>query len=558
MENSAATELYDLLITRDFDPEILDSAGKSVTDPAEAELFSFDWKTPNKNYGTVVVLLGADNNLEVYFGDNLGRTMEGDDKQEWYEFLNQMKRFSSRNMLQFNLENIKRLKYTMQGMAAIKEGLFEGYYGNRKVSYSDQPKQTRLVIKHSRPIGEGEARFRHIENLFVETDLGERFRLPFVNLAGGRAMARHCSEGGNPYDAFGQYISEMVAEMNTLARFLRATKNKQLDHDASQMVEQAIRHYRDIKAKAKQMISRRGYLEAREVFNPAEITETEQMVEEIRTMFIEKRLDHRIEEALPILAKLKETGMKEANEFENWAHSISEGTWALPDTPDAQKKFQALLSKPLIVGPDATNATEQLYDIFGDDQLFDELDDLALTDPDADARDIVMRRAKELGILADAQPVEENFGGGGLQGAPFGGTEPMSLDSPTGKYLPVKVTRLPAEGNIHEIPGDLNRSLLPGLEHLQLDKDDYSDTLYYRDPKTDGVFAVYYHGRIPRIRGTDNMSEDRVMEIAKSLAFDLAKEDLDTDGVMMTRPSNMSSESKSYSDINRIVELARP
>ena len=57
MDNSAATTLYNLLVTRDFEPEILDSAGKSVTDPAEAELFSFDYRTENKNYGTVVVLL---------------------------------------------------------------------------------------------------------------------------------------------------------------------------------------------------------------------------------------------------------------------------------------------------------------------------------------------------------------------------------------------------------------------------------------------------------------------------------------------------------------------
>ena len=83
MENNAAKSLYDLLVTRDFDPEILDSAGTAVTDPAEAELFSFDWKTDNKNYGTVVVLLGADQELEVYYGDNLGRGRESEDRGSW-------------------------------------------------------------------------------------------------------------------------------------------------------------------------------------------------------------------------------------------------------------------------------------------------------------------------------------------------------------------------------------------------------------------------------------------------------------------------------------------
>ena len=151
MENSAQNQLYDLLITQDFDPELKDAMGKDVTDPNKADMFTFDWKTPSKNYGTVVILIGQDRNLKIFFGDNLGRTMEREDKSDWYDFLNQLKQFSVRNnLMNFEIENINRLKYNMQGMAAIKEGLFEGYYGNRKVSYSDQPKQTRLVIKHNR------------------------------------------------------------------------------------------------------------------------------------------------------------------------------------------------------------------------------------------------------------------------------------------------------------------------------------------------------------------------------------------------------------------------
>jgi len=121
MQDTAAVDLYDLLVTRDFEPEILDAQGKSVTDPAEAEMFSFDWKTQDNNYGTVVALLGGDNNLEIYFGDNLGRGMEPEDRREWYQFLEQMKQFASRNIMDFEINNLSRLKYTMQGMAAIKE-----------------------------------------------------------------------------------------------------------------------------------------------------------------------------------------------------------------------------------------------------------------------------------------------------------------------------------------------------------------------------------------------------------------------------------------------------
>jgi hypothetical protein len=50
------------------------------------------------------------------------------------------------------------------------------------------------------------------------------------------------------------------------------------------------------------------------------------------------------------------------------------------------------------VGTDAMNATEQLYDVVGDDELFDRLAELAEKNPNADARPLVVARLKELGI----------------------------------------------------------------------------------------------------------------------------------------------------------------
>ena len=403
MQNSPQTQLYDILITRDFEPEILDAKGVAIDYPDEATMFSFDWKTENKNYGTVVILFGEDNNLKIFFGDNLGRSMEGADKSEWYEFLNQVKEFSVRNNLMgFDIENLNRLKYTMQGIAAIKEGLFEGYYGNKKFSYSDQPKQVKLVIKHNRPLGEGDKRYRNIESLFVETQDGERFKVPSKNLAHGRMLSRHISEGGNPYDAFGQHINEIVSEMSTLSKFVRAARSKQFSGDAAAMCETAVRHYQDLKDKAKRIISQRGYHRELESYDPAAATNAQDLTDSIRNMFIEQSLDSRIEEAIPLLTKLSEMGryndMKEADQFESWADSVTEGTWATPDSPASESKLKELMAQELPVGPDATNATEQLYDVFGDDELFDQLADLAAENANADARPLIQARLAELGI----------------------------------------------------------------------------------------------------------------------------------------------------------------
>jgi len=558
MENNAASSLYDLLVTRDFEPEILDSQGKTVTDPAEAELFSFDWKTADKNYGTVVVLLGTDQDLEVYYGDNLGRAMDSEDRQAWYDFLAQMKQFASRNMLTFNVNNINRLKYTMQGMAAIKEGLFEGYYGNRKVSYSDQPKKTKLVIRHSRPLEEGEARYRNIDAIFIETDQGERFRVPSRSLMHGKMLARHVAEGGTPYDAFGQHITEMVSELATLSRFLRASRSRALNEQANGLVETARQHYQEMRAQAHRMIGSRGYRESRENFRPDELRACESTVSNIREMFLEQSLDDRIEQALPILSRfMREDTMKEVQAFESWADRITEGTWSLPERPEQQARLAEIMADPLPVGPDAVNATEQLYDILGDDVLFDRLDELSLEDPDADARPVIQQRMAELGLKLEmptepAEPIsEKSFG------TPIGGALDQPLGEGAAEFELVDIQQPPREGvEIHELTS-VNRDMLPGVESLRRPKDDYSDTLYYRDPISGGIFSFYYSHGAPRIRGTGDMPESRVAEIAQAIQARTTQEDLDCDGVMMTRPSNMSSESRDLSDFNRLVELAK-
>ena len=71
-----ARKLFDLLISRDFDPEMLDATGRPAQDPSETEIFSFDFRAESgQDYGTVVIMLGNDGNLEVYCSDNVGRNM---------------------------------------------------------------------------------------------------------------------------------------------------------------------------------------------------------------------------------------------------------------------------------------------------------------------------------------------------------------------------------------------------------------------------------------------------------------------------------------------------
>ena len=416
--NSPGQQLNDLLVTRNFDPEALSArTGKppldaqGAPDPEAADMFTFDWVADSgKNYGTVVCLLGADNNFEVYFGDNLGRGMEFDDKADWYEFLDQLRNFAKRNLLRYDLQNLRRLKYTMAGMAAIKEGLFEGYYGNKKISYAGEPTQARLRIKHNRTLGENDARFRYVESLFIETVAGEVFKMPFKKLAGGRAMLEHVRHGGTPYDARGQHIVEMVEQINVLSQFRRAHQGRVFEGAAGELVAETTEYLNRLRHNLKVVSNDRGYTQYFESWSPADVSESDLIVEDLKSLFVETRIDPRIEQALPMLARIQKEAlaMKEAEIFESWANRIVEGTWALPETPEQQDELKQLMSQPLPVGADGMNATEQLYGLIGDDVLFDIIGDIAEENPDAncweDSR--VQDRLEELGVymVTPAEP----------------------------------------------------------------------------------------------------------------------------------------------------------
>ena len=407
-KNNVNQQLHNLLVTKNFDPQTLNAQGKPAASAEDADIFSFDYKAVSGNdYGTVVIMIGNDNNMNVFFGDNVGKSMEQEDKKSWFDFLFQLRQFAKRNLLTFSLQNLNKLKYSMQGQAAIKEGLFEAWAGTKDTSWNAGPTEARLMIKHKKVIGENDARFRYIESLFVETTEGERYKLPFTKLSGGRAMVEHVRQGGKPYDIRGQHIATIVNEMNLLSRFKRANQGKIFEGDTAQLVTEAGVYYETLQNNLKSLSTQNGYNKYFESWDPAALTDEDVIIEDLRHMFIEQNIDSRIEQALPLLARLQkqETDMKEANIFESWMNLLAEGTWALPDTKEKQAQLVTLLSQELPVGADALNAIEQLYDLIGDDVLFDRLHDLADRDANADARAVIMDRLEELKYDPDVAQV---------------------------------------------------------------------------------------------------------------------------------------------------------
>ena len=113
-------------------------------------------------------------------------------------------------------------------------------FGTTKTSFQSIG-EARLVIKHSRPVDQSVAggRTHRIESIFIESSEGERFKYPIKHLNGARAMARHVSEGGKPFDSFGKYITGLSEELSKLKSF-KTYMNR------SNVMAEGLREYQDI------------------------------------------------------------------------------------------------------------------------------------------------------------------------------------------------------------------------------------------------------------------------------------------------------------------------
>ena len=76
---------------------------------------------------------------------------------------------------------------------------------------------------------------------------------------------------------------------------------------------------------------------------------------------------------------------------------MKEGTWGLPDTPKLKAGFKKVMNKPI----KAKDSTKIIGPYIGDDELFDDLDDLVKDDPNQDVRSTIKSHMKRLGIKED-------------------------------------------------------------------------------------------------------------------------------------------------------------
>jgi LysM repeat protein len=223
--DTIAEQLFNEIRGRFPSIELGDAEGNITNEPALARFYDFDFQSNGKKLGKVSVSLDENDGVVVMYSKDFVESEFGSIKTDWYGFLKNLRTFTKKRLLNFEVRDINRSNLTKRDykfLASNRSGeqtMAESkMYGNAKTSFQ-KIGGAKLSIKHTGAIEEGGSRTSKIGAIFIENTDGERFKYPYKHLSGARALALHISEGGHPYDDFGKYITGLSEELSNLRKF---------------------------------------------------------------------------------------------------------------------------------------------------------------------------------------------------------------------------------------------------------------------------------------------------------------------------------------------------
>ena len=405
---SIASALFEKIRSRFTNVTLGDEQARAEQDPENARFFNFTYTGQDgAKFGTVTISLIDETSLKVYFSQNISADMDRDQRKEWYEFLRNLRMFAKRNLLTFDTRDINKSNLKLQDVKQqarvddvsttddmpVTESKLYGTPGRPYNSFADKG-NTKILIRHADKVNDEirGSRARRIQEIFLETERGERFLLGHKNLHGAYAMAEHLNAGGTMYDERAKHIDNLIAEMSAMRHFVRSTKHRQFeDEETADMTRCAVHHYDQIKRKLRIMRGSRGYKSYFETLEPESQQDNQIDVDALRERFVKKTYDDRFTEALPIVYKAYKKYQSESagqlgDELSEWADEVTEGTWIKPDTSDKATALQQLLKSPIT----SSTAKDKLEPLIGSDALNDTLAKFA-DQPDYDIRGIVKK-----------------------------------------------------------------------------------------------------------------------------------------------------------------------
>jgi hypothetical protein len=324
-------ELYNLLKVRGYKPTPLNSQNQRVGASQEADVIEFTFTKDGEDYGKVWVSIDDASSVKIYFDDEQqdspDTTTPGTEYDDtWTGLLKFIKAWAQRRQLSFELTNKDRLGDDMRqrDYYKMKEKLGEGYYSmGKKASYNDAVPNVKIVLQHNRALEEGEQRYRNVARIFLENADGERFLAPTTKPGIARVYARHIAEGGVPNDDRWNHIKSVCEDYNKMAGFVRATRNKEFNESAQDLINEGANHYTNLRETLHKLTGHRGYHAYFESWTPS-LMEDEGEDLAINELFVQETVDPRIESVMPILSKLRKNvaEMSEVDTLAEWADSI--------------------------------------------------------------------------------------------------------------------------------------------------------------------------------------------------------------------------------------------
>jgi len=363
-----------------------DSQGTITKKPEEARFFDFDFNHGGNTLGKVSISISEEDGLVVLHNKDFTEGTDEAVKNAWYGFLKEMGQFAKARVLGFDTRditksNLEKRDYEFLGKEKEVEQVSESnLYGTTKTSFQSVG-EARLVIKHSAPVDQTVAggRSHKIESIFIESSAGERFKYPIKHLNGARAMARHVSEGGNPFDSFGKHIIGLSEELSKLRSFKTYINRSNVMAEGLKEYQSIVDERIDtIKTECQKLQRATAYKETFENFKESTL---EEVPEDIKKNWIDeltiKTFKEELQDVFPYIYKLvtEKTAVQSLDPESFEAHGYQGGT--------EPRKYE--------------------YDLVGDFEP-----EKAVTDKDAmDVKELL----NKAGIEADVQPNEMRYQG---------------------------------------------------------------------------------------------------------------------------------------------------
>ena len=410
--DNIATDLFYKIRSRFSGLKLGAATGEITILPEEARFFDFDYMEGETPIGHVSISLAEQNSMKIYFSHGITEAMDAGQKDNWYSFLKELRIFAKRRLLSFDTrdiakDNLDKRDYNFLSKNSIDNEIGESVmkessmYGTNKTSYQ-KLLDTRLIIKHNKTLQDDQARgarSRNISALFVENQDGERFKYPFVHLAGARAMQRHVANGGLPYDEIGESIVQMSEEIAQLKSFSNyVVRNDLMNSDTNGIVERSSGALTELRKKLNNISKQKHYAAYKENFQASQAIEIpEDVVKEYTEKFTIRNFKDSIAETFPVIyrlmqaeAPLAETdlgyndikAMTESEESEEFRSAVSDFEQALFDngiyaeiSDEAMEQAYYEFNDGDVHEAASTIAAEILEQNGGDAYIEDELDD---------------------------------------------------------------------------------------------------------------------------------------------------------------------------------------